>query len=615
MKHYQQWFVLYFLAFLYATIIYIIDLYSSPDFAVGSLYCVVILYSWLLPHRYSSFFIAFASTALIFLATSTEEYKDDSAGVNAIISLMVVWTCTSLVVIAKKTFGALEKERSSLEGLVKQRTALLEAQGKELRESEQLYRHLYEHAHEFYVSVSPLDGSILKCNQTFCDSLGYTKEELINQPVFSLYDPQCIEKVKLAFQKFKATGEVKNCELTLLAKNGEKKDVILNVSAVRDEHGQIVYSRSSWVDITWRKKAESEIAYLSNAIAQISDYSIILLDPSGNVKNWNLGAEKIKGYTADEIIDKNFRKFYTPEDQINGKPEELLKQAAEAGQTSDEGWRVKKDKTIFWANVLITAIHDEYGELTGFSKVTRDYTERKQTEEAREQYTKELESKNNELEQFAYVASHDLQEPLRTINGYTDFLMRDYLDRFDETGKKGLNYINNASNRMSQLIKGLLEYARIGRNGEKEQVDCNTVVDYVINDMNNSIDSTGAKVLIEDLPLIWGYETEMRMLFQNLISNAIKFRKRNKTPELKISSQQENGHWKFTVKDNGIGIPAQYQKKIFAIFQRLHKRHEYEGTGIGLAHCRKIIEMHKGSIGVDSKEGKGSAFWFTIPKN
>ncbi|MDY8138006.1 YfiR/HmsC family protein [Aquimarina sp. 2201CG5-10] len=236
------------------------------------------------------------------------------------------------------------------------------------------------------------------------------------------------------------------------------------------------------------------------------------------------------------------------------------------------------------------------------------------------QQSLELESKNKELEQFAYIASHDLQEPLNTISSFIGLLAEDYEDTFDETGKDSLVFIQDASVRMKKLIDALLQYSRLGREKEYTNVDVNTVLSVLRGDFKSILERTKAIVRSENLPVVRGSEIELRLLLQNLISNAIKFTNPNVIPEIDITCvKKENNHnssekfWQFSVKDNGIGIPEEHKERIFAIFQRLHSRDQYQGTGIGLAHCKKIVESHGGKIWLESEEGVGSIFYFTIP--
>jgi signal transduction histidine kinase len=226
-----------------------------------------------------------------------------------------------------------------------------------------------------------------------------------------------------------------------------------------------------------------------------------------------------------------------------------------------------------------------------------------------------MEAKNEELEQFAYIASHDLQEPLKTMSSLIDNLNKYYKNQLEGKGAKYLEFLSQSSERMQELILGLLEYSRIGKERLPEAVDCNLIVQEVIADLAKVISDTKAEVLVEHLPVVNGYKIELRQLFLNLISNALKFRKETESPVVKIGAKETNYQYTFTVEDNGIGIDEKFSNKIFIIFQRLHLRTKYPGTGIGLAQCKKIVELHGGKIWVNSELGRGSIFSFTILKD
>jgi len=226
--------------------------------------------------------------------------------------------------------------------------------------------------------------------------------------------------------------------------------------------------------------------------------------------------------------------------------------------------------------------------------------------------TMELERKNKELEQFAYVASHDLQEPLRTTSSFIEIFKEKYMGKMDEETDDILNYISQSNDRMKVLIKDLLDYSRIGRKPVIEDVNCNEVLDDVLADLSTNINETNTTIFREKLPEVRGYPTELKQLFQNIVSNSIKFRKPGIDPQIQISAERNNGHWQFAISDNGIGMEETDTERIFVIFQRLHTRTEYEGSGIGLSFCKKIVELHGGNIWVKSKPGEGSTFFFTI---
>lgn len=221
---------------------------------------------------------------------------------------------------------------------------------------------------------------------------------------------------------------------------------------------------------------------------------------------------------------------------------------------------------------------------------------------------------NKELEQFAYVASHDLQEPLRTISNFVGFLEEKYADSSDEDTRSYLEFIVSATSKMQNLIKALLDFSRIGRDLTFESINCNDLLTEVIKEMSTSIKESKASIRIAPLPVIKGNEIEIKRLFQNLISNAVKFRRKNVIPEIDITAEEKETEYIFAVKDNSIGIDERHMGKLFIIFQRLHTTDEYPGTGIGLAICKKIVSQHNGNMWVESELGKGSTFYFSISK-
>lgn len=270
-----------------------------------------------------------------------------------------------------------------------------------------------------------------------------------------------------------------------------------------------------------------------------------------------------------------------------------------------------KNGIFFWVHTAIIPFKNELGEIYQFLTIRQDIT--KHTTLA-VQY-ENLKVKNKEIEQLTYIASHDLQEPLRTVSNMIYILQEQYSSKLDEDAKFALNFMTDATDRMSELIKGLLDYSRIG--GEKQLVsfDCCETIRCITEDFATIIARKKAVITLDKLPIIKAYKTELRLLFQNLVSNSIKFQKAGVSPKIHISVKEDNNYFKFSVKDNGIGISKEDNRNVFAIFQQLNKRSAYEGTGIGLAHCEKIVHLHGGEIWVDSKLNEGSIFYFTIPKN
>ncbi len=241
----------------------------------------------------------------------------------------------------------------------------------------------------------------------------------------------------------------------------------------------------------------------------------------------------------------------------------------------------------------------------------QDITEQKNAEETNRKFAI-LESKSKEMEQFAYIASHDLREPLLTIKNYVELLTEESAGKLEADSEEYLTRISRAANWMDELIKGLLDYSRLSKIKELQKADCNEIVREVLPDIHSLIETNRAKISIMHLPTLAIYPLEFKQLFQNLLVNAIKFRKKETIPEIRISAEKLKGAWTFKVSDNGIGIEETDKEKIFGLFQRVHNRNEYTGSGIGLAYCKKNVELHHGNIWVESVPGKGSTFYFTI---
>jgi len=474
------------------------------------------------------------------------------------------------------------------------------------------------------------------------------KSDIINKTVLEALPEIKGQGFDVLLDRVYSTGErfVSNESPATLIRNGKEENifvkfvfealhdeegVITGVMAIADEVTQqvaakkaleeIIDKRTKSLRLKNKELKDSEEKY-HRMTEEIQDYAILLLDKEGTILNWNSGARKIKGYTEEEAIGKNFRIFYLPEDLESYLPEKLISVAVETGRAASEGWRIRKDGTTFWANVVITALHDEKGNVIGFSKVTRDLTERKIAEDTSKNYMLELEKQNAELEQFAYVSSHDLQEPLRKIRTFSDLL----LGQFPEGDHKNyLQKINSSAERMSNLIKDLLNYSRLNKEGEQFiPVNLNNILENVKTDLEVVIGQKKAVILSDSLPVIKGIPLQFNQLFLNLISNSLKFN--TGEPLIKIKVQQAplyetvaaklDNKWsylKLTFSDNGIGFEPEYSEQIFTIFQRLNTQQKFSGTGIGLAMCKKIIDNHNGYIRASGQPGEGATFTIFLP--
>ena len=338
-----------------------------------------------------------------------------------------------------------------------------------------------------------------------------------------------------------------------------------------------------------------------------------MLDPEGLVVSWNEGAEHIKGYKANEIVGEHFSRFYPPEEVGKGKPAAELLQAAAEGQFEETGWRIRKNGSRFWADVLITPLHDKENELRGFSKIIRDITARRTAEELLSRKMEELGRSNKDLEQFSYVASHDLQEPLRMVASYMQLLSRRYKGKLDSDADEFIAFAVDGTTRMQALIRDLLAYSRVGTGDVKlGKISSEKSLQAALANLRGTIEASGALVTHDPLPVVLANELLLGQLFQNLVGNAIKYQK-SEVPKVHISAvMDDRQQWNFSVRDNGIGIESQNFERVFGMFQRLHKGGEFSGTGIGLAICKKIVDQHHGNISVESQPGKGSTFHFTL---
>lgn len=255
------------------------------------------------------------------------------------------------------------------------------------------------------------------------------------------------------------------------------------------------------------------------------------------------------------------------------------------------------------------------GATQDISKLRENEIQLKRLNEELENRARELAISNHELEQFAYIASHDLQEPLRMVTSFLSQIDKKYGNIIDAKGKQYIHFAVDGAKRMRQIILDLLEYSRVGKTEDSmDEVDVKALLKDIISLHRKQIEETHAKIEMKDLPTLKIYRTPLQQIFQNLLSNALKYKNKGKSPIIKISAEETPTHWQFTVKDNGIGIKADYFDKIFIIFQRLHTKNEFSGTGLGLAIVKKIVESLGGQIWVESEEGIGSTFYFTIKK-
>jgi PAS domain S-box-containing protein len=380
-------------------------------------------------------------------------------------------------------------------------------------------------------------------------------------------------------------------------------------------------------EIATRKQIAEALAherYLVDALLDtIPDHIYFKDEHSRFIRINKAMAQIFKLNSPEEAVGKTDFDFFTAEHaQRAFDDEQRILRTGEpfVGREEKETW---PDGSVTWVSTTKEPLRDREGNIIGTFGISRDITARKQAEQALAEKAQELQRSNTELEQFAYVASHDLQEPLRMIASYTQLLGRRYKGKLDADGDEFISYAVEGATRMQVLINDLLAYSRVGTRGKPfAKTDCNEVLARTLSNLKISIEETGAKITHDPLPQVIADSSQLIQLFQNLIGNAIKFHAPERTLEIHVSTSQQhlphsNGseqEWLLAVRDNGIGIEEKYFERIFILFQRLHTREQYPGTGIGLAVCRKIVERHGGRIWVESTPGKGSTFYFTLPK-
>ncbi|WP_299763551.1 YfiR/HmsC family protein [uncultured Dokdonia sp.] len=418
-----------------------------------------------------------------------------------------------------------------------------------------------------------------------------------------------------------------------LYKNAEEK-----LSAVTEENEQqkeIIEQQQEEIGhqqdaiVTQQKEIETK-----EEVILEKDYSIQNLSEDSELKNIALQEKIALEKKLERSIQKQIEQLKTQEEKIKQSDEQIEQQRQfleyqNADIVEKEAILEKNTKTIVnqkRANQILILLLFFLGAASLWIFLSRRKSKRlnkllKKQHTAIEEQSEQLASKNKELEQFAYIASHDLQEPLNTVSSFIELLEIEYKEKFDSDGKEILNFIKEGSVRMKKLIDALLQYSRLGRNLNFKAVDCSVILKELQADLKVVIEENDVLIETHNLPVVHGNDIELRLLFQNLISNGIKFRLPDTKPHIFIDCKQleENiddevkKYWQFSVKDNGIGIPKEYQDRIFGIFQRLHSREEYKGSGIGLAHCEKIVKSHGGTIWLTSKKDQGSTFYFTIP--
>ncbi len=457
-----------------------------------------------------------------------------------------------------------------------------------------------------------LDGNILTWNQGAQKILGYNSEEIVGKHISILFPQALLEEEAVLMTKIKNNETVDQYDTIRVKKDGKQVPVSITLSPIKDRHGNIVGVSKVLRDNTIKEALLQERILLRTIIDNIPI----------NIYAKNLRSEKILANKAEyefvgakteqDVLGKSDNILYPNESAMISMQEDCNIFSGGKSMINEETFNKRKDGSVTWFLTSKVPFRNTQGVIVGLVGISVDITKMKVMEQTKSKYATIIEAKSKEMEQLTYIASHDLREPLLTIKNYIAILKEEYESRFDDNAKLYMESILKASIRMDELITGLLGYSRLGIVKEMESVDCNVLLKEVIEDLNALITSNDAKIVATELPTLSGYPVQLKLLFQNLISNAIKFKKKNLKPEIGIRSRKIKGGWEFEVHDNGIGIEQKNLEKIFNMFQRLHSRNEFSGNGIGLAHCKKITELHNGTIWVSSVPGVSSSFCFTI---
>jgi PAS domain S-box-containing protein len=422
----------------------------------------------------------------------------------------------------------------------------------------------------------------------------------------------------LILKMFRDNSEAEEGEF-FVSSGGNKRRIRVNCRSIRDLKGNLQGALAILIDITEKVETAETLAKTSQeaqrlaAIVEYSNDAIFAKTLDGIITSWNPAAEKLYGYSADEMIGKPVD-ILIPKHMPNEEVEIISKIRSGKRINHYETTRVRKDGIEINISFTISPIKLPDGKIIGASSIARDITEVIRSRKALEEKAKELARSNSELERFAYIASHDLQEPLRTVSSFGTLLKSEYQSTLNSEAQEYVMFMIDAASRMQHLIEGLLAYSRVEKTGNRfTEIDLNELLTVALQNLKATIDRNKATIVSDMLPTLVVDGEQMVQLFQNLIGNAVKFRAAE-SPVIKIKAEEMEDTWRFYVEDNGIGIEPQYFTRIFEIFQKLHTKEEYHGSGIGLSICKKIVERHLGRIWADSVKTGGLRIYFEISK-
>jgi PAS domain S-box-containing protein len=486
-----------------------------------------------------------------------------------------------------------------------------------LRESEERFRQTFELAASGIAHVD-LDGCFARVNRSLCRILGYTAEELAGRSVKEISHPddRGVTDAERERMRSGATESV-HFEKRYLRKDGVTVWVDLTVALVRDADGEPQYEIAVFDDITERKRADAALRESEARFRSLTELSSDWYWEQDGKFRFTLVSRGIQdsiGMPPDDFFGKT--RWDAPMIGVSEAEAAAHKALLEAHRPFEEFEYGRRDAQgeVRYISASGEPMLDEHGRFRGYRGIGRDITPRKTADAALRTANEELARSNAELEQFAYVASHDLQEPLRMVASYTQLLGRRYGDRLEGDAKEFMAFIVDGASRMKQLIEDLLAYSRVGTRGRDfRPVRLEAVVERARTNLRGALEESGGELTHEGLPVVEGDESQLVQLMQNLAGNALKFRG-EAAPRVHVSALEREDEYEITVRDNGIGIEPQYFERIFMVFQRLHDKGTYPGTGIGLAICKKVVDRHHGRIWVESSPGQGSRFHFTLPK-
>ncbi len=486
---------------------------------------------------------------------------------------------------------------------------------KTLKQSEKNYRSIFKHANIGIFQSTP-DGKFTNVNITMAHLFGYESPDEMIKSADNIGEDIYINSKnrKKIIEKIERSNEITKFETEFRRKDGEKWIAELNLRVIRDKNHEPVYFEGFVQDITSRKQTEkalqeSEIKY--RTIFENTGTATLLIEQDTSITLVNSEFENLTGYSKEEVKGRSWTEFVVKDDLDKMMSYRDIRNLDPNSAPKNYEFRfIKKDRSIGYAYMNIENIQGSSQRITSIV----DITPRKNTEKKLNEMNKKLERSNAELEQFAYVASHDLREPLRMITTFLELLKNKYQDQLDTDANEYIKFAVDGAKHLNGMISDLLDYARIAHKEIKlTQVESEDVLKNTLINLKSLIDENNAIITYDSLPKISYNENLLFELFQNLIGNSIKY-KGKEPPKIHISALEEQDNFIFSVKDNGIGMSKKHLERIFVIFQRLHTREEYEGTGIGLAIAQKIVQQHGGEIWAESTLEKGTTFYFSIPK-